>query len=48
MEMMRFHWEKGDKEGSFTVSASTVEECMKIAGEEIESIGAEMIDWYAI
>jgi hypothetical protein len=47
VEKMRFHWEKGDKKGSFTVTASTVEECLKMAKEELED-GYELVDWYSI
>lgn len=51
MERMRIHWEKTDRVfgcGSFTVEAFTIEECMKIAEEEIDKFGGEMVDWYSI
>jgi hypothetical protein len=48
MEKMRFHWEKGIKKGSFTVTAFSVEECIEIAKEEIEIEGGELINWYSI
>ena len=48
MYKMMFHWEKEGKKGKFTVEALTVEECVDTAKEEIESFGAEMVDWYVI
>jgi hypothetical protein len=49
MIKMKFHWEKenGDT-GCFSVTASTVEECIKIANEEIENSDLELVDWYLI
>jgi hypothetical protein len=45
---MNFHWEKLGGTGTFSVTASTVEECIGIAEEEIKNGEAEMIDWYVI
>lgn len=45
---MKFHWEKQDKEGVFIVSSYNVEDCIKLAEEEISNFGAELIDWYVI
>ncbi|MGM7720676.1 hypothetical protein [Metabacillus sp. Hm71] len=48
MYKMKFHWEKDDKTGSFTVEAMTVEQCIEMAEEEIKNGKAEMVDWYVI
>lgn len=49
MEKMRFHWEKGDKKGSFTVTAYSIDKCIEIAEEEVkESEGYVITDYYAV
>jgi hypothetical protein len=49
MEKMRFHWKNGDRKGSFTVTAFSIEECIKMAEEEVkESEGYVITDYYAI
>lgn len=48
MEEMRFHWEKGDMTGSFTVSSDSVERCIELAEEEVEKAGAELVDYYSV
>jgi hypothetical protein len=48
VEKMRFHWEKQGKTGSFTVTASSVDECIKVAEEEIKKAGAELMDWHSV
>lgn len=48
MVKMRFHWEKGEKKGSFTVTSFSVDDCVKTAEEEIEKDGGDMVDWYVI
>lgn len=45
---MKFHWERQEQTGEFTVEAPTVEKCMEIADEEIEEGKAVMTDWYVI
>lgn len=47
MEKMRFHWAKGEETGSFTVTAQSVDICIKIAKQEIEKNGAELMDWHS-
>ena len=48
METMKFHWELGEKSGSFTVTADSIEECVQLAEEETEKAGAELIDYYSV
>lgn len=48
MVKMKFHWEKGEKKGSFKVTDFSVDDCIKTAKEEIEKDGAEMVDWYVV
>lgn len=49
MEKMVFHWENGDRKGSFTVTAFSVEECIKIAEEEVkESEGYVITDYFTV
>lgn len=48
MEKMRFHWEKDDKSGSFTVTADSDDECIDIAETEIEKAGAELVNYYSV
>jgi len=47
MEKMRFYWENGEKKGSFTVTALTEKECVKLANEELKD-GYEMVDWHSV
>jgi len=44
----RFHLEKDDKKGSFTVTTFTIEECIAVAEEEVEKSGAESVVYYFI
>ncbi|MGE8078281.1 hypothetical protein [Peribacillus loiseleuriae] len=37
MEKMKFHWEKGNKKRSFTITAFSVDERIKIAEKGIRS-----------
>lgn len=48
MEEMEFIWVKGDKSGSFTVTADTVDECIETARKETEEDGAELFDYYSV
>ena len=47
MEKMKFHWEDDKSNtGSFVVTASSVDECIKIAEEETKD--ADITDYYSI
>ncbi|MNG28992.1 hypothetical protein D3C84_1143470 [compost metagenome] len=48
MYEMNFHWEKEGKSGQFSVTASGMDACIKIAEEIIQEDNAELVDWYAI
>lgn len=48
MEEMRFHWEKGGSAGSFTVTADSDDDCIRIAEKEIELARAELVDYYSV
>lgn len=48
MEKMEFQWEKGDKKGSFTVTSYSLDDCIKVAEEEIKKNNAELVDWYSV
>lgn len=48
MEKMKFIWDMEDKTGSFIVSASSVQECIKVAEKATEKAGAELVDWYPV
>jgi len=49
MEKMKFEWEniKTGNKGSFTVTADTLDECIRIAEEEVGS-EAEILDYYSV
>lgn len=50
MVKMRFHWKRNISPfgfGSFIVEAETVEDCKRIAHEELQE-GDELDDWYII
>lgn len=48
MEKMKFHWEKDDQRGSFTVTADSDEDCIQTAEDEIKKNCAELVDWYSV
>lgn len=46
MERMKFIWDKGEKTGSFSVTASTLEKCFEVAEKNTKKEGAVIVDWY--
>lgn len=48
METLQFEWEKDGKNGSFKVTASSLETCIEVAKKEIKKNNARLTDWYAV
>ena len=44
MVRMKFIWAKGEKTGSFSVTASTVEKCIEVAEKNIHKEGGVIVD----
>lgn len=44
----KIEWEKAGKTGSFKVTASTDDECIKAGHDQVESDGGEVTDYYQI
>lgn len=44
----KIEWEKDGKTGSFTVTASTDDECITAGHEEVANFGGEVTDYYQI
>lgn len=50
MVEMHFHWcrEEDEKEGLLKVLAATIDDCLEVAGEELEDAGLTITDYYQI